>query len=107
MLICELMDACIFVCTVAKSSIHRSSRLIPSVKFSPTNSPEDEGKLFVYSNPLEQVHIVYMSVTKLSLAERLVLLRVLGATDGNVVAIRGHRNVIVCKIVERPPDLVR
>jgi hypothetical protein len=56
---------------VVKSSIHRSSHPIPSVEFSPTNSPEDEGKLFIHSNPLEQVHIVYTSVTKLSLAERL------------------------------------
>jgi hypothetical protein len=82
MLVCESMDACIFICKVAKSFIHRSSRLIPSVEFSPTNSPEDEGKLFIHSNPLEQVHIVYTSVTKLSLAERLILLHLLGATDG-------------------------
>jgi hypothetical protein len=44
-----------------------------------------------------------MSVTKLSLVERLVLLHLLGATDGNVVAVYGHRNVIVCKIADRPP----
>jgi hypothetical protein len=73
MLVCETMDACISVCTVAKSSIRRSSCLIPSIEFSPTNSSEDEGKIFVHSNPLEQVHIVYMSVTNLSLVERLVL----------------------------------
>jgi hypothetical protein len=107
MLVCESMDACISVCTVAKSSIHRSSRPIPSVEFSPTNTLEGEGKLFVHSNPLEQVHIVYMSVTKLSLAERLVLLHLLGATDGNVVAVRGHRNVNVCKIADRSPSLMR
>jgi hypothetical protein len=103
MLVCESMDACISVCTVANSSIHCSSYLIPSVKYSPTNSPENEGKLFVHSSPLEQVHIVYTSVTKLSLVERLVLLHLLGATDGNVIAIHGHRNVIVCKIADRPP----
>jgi hypothetical protein len=97
------MDACISVCTVIKSSIRHSSRLIPSIEFCPTNSPEDEGKLFVHSNPLEQVHIVYASVTNLSRVERLVLLHLLGATDGNVVAVRGHRNVIVCKVVDRPP----
>jgi hypothetical protein len=107
MLVCESIDACISICTVAKSSIHRSSHPIPSVEFSPTNSPEDEGKLFVHSNPLEQVHIVYTSVTKLSMAERLILLHLLGAMDGNGVAVRGHRNVIVCKIVDRPPGLVR
>jgi hypothetical protein len=58
------------------------------------------------SNPLEQVHIVYMSVIKLSLAERLVLLHLLGATDENVIAVRGHRNVIMCKIADRPPGLM-
>jgi hypothetical protein len=98
MLVCELMDACISICTVAKSSIRCLSRLISSVEFSPTNCPEDEGKLFIHSNPLEQVHIVYMSVTKLSLVERLILLHLLGAMDGNVITIRGHRNIIVCKI---------
>jgi hypothetical protein len=107
MLVCESMEACISICMVAKSSIHRSSHPIPSVEFSPTNSPVDEGKLFVHSNPLEQVHIIYMSVTKLSLAERLILLHFLDAMDGNVIAVRGHRNVIVCKIADRPPGLVR
>jgi hypothetical protein len=53
-----------------------------------------------------QVHIVYTSVTKLLLAERLVLLHLLGATDGNVIAIHGHRNVIVCKIADQPPGLM-
>jgi hypothetical protein len=106
MLVCESMDTCISVCMVVKSSIHRSSCLIPSVEFSPTNSLEDEGRLFIHSNPLEQVHIVYISVIKLSLAERLVLLHLLSATDGNVVTVHGHRNVIVCKIVDQPPGLV-
>jgi hypothetical protein len=107
MLVYESMHACISICTVAKSSIRCSSHLIPSVEFSPINSPEGEGKLFIHSNPLEQVHIVYMSVTKLSLVERIVLLNLLGATDGYVIAARGHRNVIVCKIADRPPSLMR
>jgi hypothetical protein len=107
MLVCELMDACISICMVAKSSIHRSSHSILSVEFSPTNSPEDEENLFIHSNPLEQVHIIYTSVTKLLLVERLVLLHLLGATDGNVVAVCGHRNVIVCKIADRSPGLMR
>jgi hypothetical protein len=106
MLVCESMDACIFICTVAKSSIHRSGHMIPSVEFSPTNSPEDEGKLFIHSNPLEQVHIIYTSVIKLSLAERLVLLHLLGDMDGNVITVRGHRNVIMCKIADRPPPSI-
>jgi hypothetical protein len=100
MLVCESMDACIFIYTVAKSSIHHSSHPILSVEFSPTNSPEDKGKLFVHSNPLKQVHIIYTSVTKLSLVERHILLHLLGATDGNVVAVRGYRNVIMCKIAD-------
>jgi hypothetical protein len=107
MLVYDSMDACISICTVAMSSIRRSSHPIPSREFSPTNNPEDEGKLFIHSNPLEQVHIIYTGVTKLSLAERLVLLHLLGATDGNVVAVRGHRNIIVCKIADRPHGLVR
>jgi hypothetical protein len=75
MLVCESMEACICICTCAKSSFHRSSCPIPStvqfiVEFSPTNCSEDEGKLFIHSNPLEQVHIVYTSVTKLLLEEK-------------------------------------
>jgi hypothetical protein len=100
MLVWELRDACNSICTVANSSIHHSSHSIPSIEFSSTNSPEDEGKLFIHSNPLEQVHIVYMSVTKVLLEERLVLLHLVGATDGNVVAVRGYRNIIVCKIAD-------
>jgi hypothetical protein len=89
------------------SSIHHSSHLFPSIEFSPTNSSEDEGKLFIHSNPLEQLHIVYTSVTKFSLAERLILLHLLGATDGNVIAVRGHRNIIMCKIADQPLGLMR
>jgi hypothetical protein len=106
MLVCESRDACISICTVAKSSICRLSCLIPSVEFSPTNSPEDEGNLFIHSNPLKQVRIIYTSVTKLSLAKRLILLHILGVTDGNVVAIRGHRNVIVRKIADQSPGFM-
>jgi hypothetical protein len=69
MLVCESMDACISGCTVVKSSIRRTSCLIPSVEFFLTNSLEDEGKLIIHSNPLKQVHIVYTSETKLSMAE--------------------------------------
>jgi hypothetical protein len=107
MLVYESMYACISVCTVAKSTIYHSSCLIPSVEFSPTNSPKDEGKLVVHSNPLEQVHIVYTSVAKPSLAERLILPYLIGALDGNVIAVRGHRNVIMCKIADQSADLVR
>jgi hypothetical protein len=45
-------------------------------------------------------------VTKLSLAERLILLHLLGATDGNVIAVCGDRNIIMCKIADRSPCLV-
>jgi hypothetical protein len=107
MLVYESMNACISVCIVAKSSIHRSSHPIPSIEFSPMNSPEDEGKLFIHFNPLEQVDIVYTSVTKLSVVERLVLLHLLDPTDGNVVTVCGHRNIIVYKIADQPLGLVR
>jgi hypothetical protein len=100
MLVCESMDAYISVCMVANSSIRHSSRPIPSIEFSLTNSLEDEEKLFIHSNPLEQVHIVYTSVIKLSLVERLVLLHLLDAMDGNVVAVCGQRNIVVCKIAD-------
>jgi hypothetical protein len=92
MLVYESMDACISVCTVAKSSVRHSSHPIPAVEFSLTNSTEDEGKHFVHSNPVKQVHIIYISVTKLSLAERLVLLHLLNAIDGIVITIRGQRH---------------
>jgi hypothetical protein len=105
MMVCVSMDAYISICTVAKSSIRCLSHPIPSVEFSPTNSLEDEGKLFVHSNPPEQVHIVYTSVTNLSLAERLILLHLLIATNGNVVSVCSHRNVIMCKIADRPPPV--
>jgi hypothetical protein len=106
MLVCESMDACISICTVAKPSICCLSRPIPFVEFSTTNSPEDEGKVFIHFNPLEQVHIVYTSVTKLSLVESLVLLHLLGAIDGNVIVVCGHRNVIMCKIGDPPTPLI-
>jgi hypothetical protein len=95
------MLVCVYM--VARSSIHHSTHLIPSIEFSPTNSLEDEGKLFVHSNPLKQVHIIYISVTKLLMAERLILLHLLGAMEGNIIAIRGHRNIVMCKIADRPP----
>jgi hypothetical protein len=103
MLVYESRDGCISVCMVAKSSIHHLCHPIPSVEFSTTNSLKGGGKLFVHSIPLEQVHIIYTGVTKLSLVDRLILLHLLGATDGNVIAIHGHSNVIVCKIANRPP----
>jgi hypothetical protein len=87
--------------------MHRSSHLIPSIELSPTNSLEDEGNLFIHSNPLRQVYNVYTSVTQLSLVERLILLHLLGAIDGNVIIVHGHRNVIMCKIADRPPGLMR
>jgi hypothetical protein len=102
MSVCESMDACISVCTVAKSSIYCSSHPIPSIEFSLTNSLEDDGKLFIHSNPLEQVHVC----DQISLAERLILLHLLSAMDGNVIIVHGHRNVIVCRIVDPPPNLV-
>jgi hypothetical protein len=37
--------------------------------------------------------------------ERLILLHLLGATDENVIIVHGHKNIIVCKIADRPPGL--
>jgi hypothetical protein len=44
-----------------------------------------------------------MSVTKLSLAQRLILLHLHSGMDGDVIVIHGHRNVIVCRIADRSP----
>jgi hypothetical protein len=78
----------------------RVKRLV--VEFSPTDGPEDGGEFFVQTNPLEQVHIVDTSVSKLSMVEGLVLVHLLSGADGDVIAIRGLRNVIMCKITARP-----
>jgi hypothetical protein len=37
------------------------------------------------------------------MVEGLVLLHLLGDMDGDVITVRGHRNVIVCRIADRPP----
>jgi hypothetical protein len=72
------------------------------VEFSPTDGLEDAGKFFVQTNPLEQVHIIDTSVSKLSMAEELVLVHLLSGVDGDVVTVHSLRNVIVCKILARP-----
>jgi hypothetical protein len=43
-----------------------------------------------------------MSVSKLSMAEGLVLLHLLTSVDRNVFTIHSLRNIIVCKIIARP-----
>jgi hypothetical protein len=72
------------------------------VEFSPIDGLEDGGKLFIQTNPLKQVHIVDMSVRKLSMMERLILLHLLSGADGDVVAVRSLGNVIMCKITVPP-----
>jgi hypothetical protein len=42
----------------------------------------------------------------LTLVERIILLHILGATDGNVIPVRGHGNIILCKIVDRTIGLM-
>jgi hypothetical protein len=69
------------------------------IEFSPTDGPEDGGKLFIQTNPLKQVHIIDTSVSKLSMVYELVLLHFLSGADGDVVIVRSLRNVIVCKIM--------
>jgi hypothetical protein len=76
------------------------ARLI--IEFSPIDGPEDDGKLFILTNPLKQVHIIDMSVCKLLMAEGLVLLHLLSGADEDVIAVHSLRNVIVCKITTRP-----
>jgi hypothetical protein len=75
--------------------------------FSITNGPEDGGEVFIQTNPLKQVHIVDMSVSKLSMMEGLVLLHLLSGADGDVIAICSLKNIIVCKIMARPRGPVR
>jgi hypothetical protein len=77
------------------------------VESSPTDGPEDGGKLFIQTNPLKQVHIVDTSVNKLSTAEGLILLHLFSGADGDVFAVHSLRNVIVCKITARPRGPVR
>jgi hypothetical protein len=71
------------------------------IEFSPTDGPEDGGKLFMQTNPLKQVHIVGMSVSKLSIVEGLILLHLLSGADGDVIAVCSLRNAIMCKITAR------
>jgi hypothetical protein len=54
-----------------------------------------------------QVHIIDMSVRKLSLAEGLILLHLLSGADGDVIAVRSLKNVIMCKITARPRGLMQ
>jgi hypothetical protein len=68
------------------------------VEFSPIDGLEDGWKFFIQTNPLKQVHIVDMSVSKLLMAEGLILVHLLSGEDGDVITVRSHRNVIVCKI---------
>jgi hypothetical protein len=49
---------------------------------------EDGGKLFIQDNPLKQVHIVDMSVSKLSTVEGLVLLHLLSDAVADVITAR-------------------
>jgi hypothetical protein len=68
------------------------------VEFSLTDGQEDVGKLFVQTNPLKQVHIIDMSVSKLLTVDGLVLLHLLSGANGDVVVIHSLRNIIMCKI---------
>jgi hypothetical protein len=72
------------------------------VEFSPIDGLEDGGKLLVQTNPLKQVHIADTSVSKLSTVEGLVLLHLLSGADGDAIAIRSLRNIIMCKITAQP-----
>jgi hypothetical protein len=69
------------------------------IEFSPTDGPEDGGKLLVQTNPLKQVHIVDMSVSKLSTVEGLKLLHHLSGVDGDVIVVHSLMKAIVCRIM--------
>jgi hypothetical protein len=75
--------------------------------FSPTDGPEDGGKLFIQANPLKKVHIVDTIVSKLSTVEGLILLHLLSGADGDVITVHSLRNIIVCKIMAQPHGPVR
>jgi hypothetical protein len=77
------------------------------IEFSSIDGPEDGGKLLVQTNLLKQVHIIDMSVSKLSTVKRLILLHLLSGADGDVVVVRSLRNVIMCKTMAQPHSPVR
>jgi hypothetical protein len=60
------------------------------------------GKLITQTNPLKEVHIVEMSVSKLSIVEGLVLPHLLSGVDGGVIIVRSFWNIIMCKITVQP-----
>jgi hypothetical protein len=68
------------------------------IEVSPSGGSEDGRKLFIQTNPLKQVQIVDTSVSKLSMVRGLILVHLDSGADGDVVAIRSLRSVIVCKI---------
>jgi hypothetical protein len=41
------------------------------------------------------------------MVEGIIHLHLRGGMDGDVITVRSHRNVIVCRIADRPPSLVR
>jgi hypothetical protein len=77
------------------------------IEFFLTDGSEDGGKPIIQTNPLKQVHIVDMSLSKLSTVDGLILLHLLSGADGDVIAVRSLRNVIVCKITAQPHGPVR
>jgi hypothetical protein len=77
------------------------------VELSPTGGPKEGGKLLIQTNCLKEVHIIDTSVSKLSMAEGLILLHLLGGADGDVVAFHSFWKVIVCKIMARPHGPMR
>jgi hypothetical protein len=93
----------LYVCKVIHPLLESSDPL----EFSSTDGLEDGGKFFVQTNPLRLVHIVHTSVSKLSMAEVLILLHLCDGMDGDIIAIHGQRNVLVCRIVDRSRGLMR
>jgi hypothetical protein len=68
------------------------------VELTPSDGMENGGKLDVQPHSLEQVHIVYTSVNKLSNMEGLQHLPPLSVLDGDVVVIF-HGHLCLCRVV--------
>jgi hypothetical protein len=75
-------------------------------EFLPSNRTEDGGELEVHSYPLEQVHIVCMSVNIISTAEGLEPHQLLMGMDGDVGVIFNHASSL-CRRVARLLTAVR
>jgi hypothetical protein len=71
-------------------------------EFLPPDPVEDGGELEVHSYPLEQSHIIYMSVNILSMAEGLEPHQLLIGTDGDVGGVFNHASGLRRRVARLP-----